>query len=121
MCGITGIWSFTENGKNWQQYLPQANEQLSNRGPDGGNIFWDGQIGLGHKRLSIIDVTQAGFQPMTEFTGRYHITFNGMIFNYQELKASLNDEDITFNSTSDTEVILHLYRVHGKEFLSLNY
>ena len=117
MCGIAGIYSFTEQGKDWHSFLSKANQKLALRGPDGGRVEFYDHVGLAHRRLSIIDVSDAGFQPMKEDTGRYYLTFNGEIYNYKELKQPLVDEGFSFNSSTDFEMLLHLYHREGKDFL----
>jgi asparagine synthase (glutamine-hydrolysing) len=119
MCGLTGIYAFSEAGKQMFANLEKANDILKNRGPDGGQVIQDGPASLGHRRLSIIDVSCEGDQPMTTKDGRYTIVFNGEIFNYRELKEQhLNAEERqALHSTSDTEVMLVLYaRIKEKIF-----
>ena len=114
MCGITGIYAFNDVGRYHLINLAQATHSLALRGPDHQDIFHDGYCGLGHRRLSIIDTSSAGNQPMSDPTGRYTIVFNGEIYNYQELRQKLTNRGITFQSQSDTEILLHLY-IHEKE------
>ncbi len=117
MCGIAGIFS-TEQDLN----QPQSHDKLSamqgalaHRGPDGQGEFISpsGAALLCHTRLSIIDLSSAGHQPMTCDANRYTITFNGEIYNYQTLRADLEHSGESFVSDSDTEVILKLYQQHG--------
>ena len=97
-----------------------ANQTLSKRGPDGGQLFRNGVTTLGHRRLSIIDISCAGDQPMSTTDGRYTIVFNGEIFNYQELRDLLTPEEKeNLRSTSDTEVFLLLYARIGEKVFSL--
>jgi asparagine synthase (glutamine-hydrolysing) len=91
-----------------------ATDTLSQRGPDSSGTFTHGYVGLGHRRLSIIDTSSDGRQPMTDETERYTIIFNGEIFNFPELKQQLIAKGYTFRSSSDTEVLLNLY-IHEKE------
>ncbi|CAA9269719.1 MAG: Asparagine synthetase [glutamine-hydrolyzing] [uncultured Cytophagales bacterium] len=114
MCGITGIYAFNEVGRFFTINLFAANDTLSRRGPDTGNAFTHGYAGLGHRRLSILDTSSGGNQPMTDPAGRYTIVFNGEIFNFQELKQQLLQKGVAFHSTSDTEVLLHLYIREGE-------
>ncbi len=96
---------------------------LAHRGPDGGGveIFPDGDLALGHRRLSVIDLSPRGRQPMSNEDGSVWISFNGEIYNYRELKASLDPARHCFASDTDTEVILHLYEERGVEaFKALN-
>ncbi|MCB0709080.1 MAG: asparagine synthase (glutamine-hydrolyzing), partial [Chitinophagaceae bacterium] len=113
MCGISGFVDF--NKKSGKNILEKMNRTLHHRGPDGegyGIFETDTSItGLGHRRLSIIDLSEGGSQPKT-YKG-LHITFNGEIYNYAEIKNSLVSKGHTFNSHSDTEVILHAYEEWG--------
>jgi asparagine synthase (glutamine-hydrolysing) len=93
---------------------------MIHRGPDDAGEWWsaDGRVGLGHRRLSIIDLSSAGHQPMHDKSGEVSIVFNGEIYNYQELRVQLLTKGHTFSSHSDTEVILVAYREWGTECLS---
>ncbi len=97
--------------------MPDSTEALQLRGPDSGGHFTHGSVGLGHRRLSIIDVSDVACQPMVDEQERYTIIFNGEIFNYQELKKQLVDKGYTFFSQSDTEVLLKFYIEEGPSFL----
>lgn len=118
MCGIAGYFTF--NAPPVQlPILQRMTDQLAHRGPDGEG-FWinDKQsLGFGHRRLSIIDLSDRGRQPMHYGNGRYTITFNGEIYNYLELKAELEQKGYPFSSDSDTEVLLALYADRGPECL----
>lgn len=118
MCGIAGIVCFDETGMGWMKNLNPATDILSKRGPDAGNFFYEKKVGLGHRRLSIIDVSEQANQPMFDNTGRYVIVFNGEIFNYRELKKELISQGATFTNQSDTEVILELYKKEKTNFLN---
>jgi asparagine synthase (glutamine-hydrolysing) len=110
MCGISGAYIFSERGRSKLQGIASANNKLFKRGPDSGGLFNTANAVLGHRRLSIVDVSCAGDQPMTTPDGRFTIVFNGEIFNCKELKNLLtNDEQHSLRSTSDTEVFLLLY------------
>lgn len=89
-------------------------DTLAHRGPDGSGVYTEGAVGLAHRRLSIIDLA-GGSQPMIEPTSGAAITFNGEIYNYLELRKQLLDANVTLQTSSDTEVILHLYRLHGAQ------
>ncbi len=110
MCGICGIV-----GANDRDLIAGMARSLEHRGPDDGDVrhFPEAGLDLGHRRLSIIDLSPRGRQPMTNEDGTLWITFNGEIYNFRELKAGLDPERHRFNSDSDTEVILHLYEEHG--------
>lgn len=114
MCGITGVYAFNEIGRFSLINLSAANQTLAHRGPDASRLFDENRTGLAHRRLSIIDLTSDGNQPMTDVSGRYTIVFNGEIYNYKQLKQDLVAQGITFSSASDTEVLLYLY-IHEKE------
>ena len=118
MCGITGIFAFNEVGRFNMINLSGATDALALRGPDDRGIFNDHFVGLGHRRLSIIDVSKNGHQPMHDEHKRYHLVFNGEIYNFKKLKAGLLDKGYTFFSESDTEVILKLYMEEGPAFIS---
>src|SRR5688500_10545417 len=117
MCGITGILAFNENGKSSLNKIKEACISLCKRGPDGGGVYKKESVALGHRRLSIIDTSNNGAQPMTDPSGRYTIIFNGEIFNYKELRESFFPDKGDWISESDTEVLLHLYIKLGKECL----
>lgn len=109
MCGITGIFAFNLVGKFNKINITNATMALEKRGPDFQDIYLDDWIALGHRRLSIIDTSSAGNQPMWDDTKRYCIVFNGEIFNFKELRTELTRNGVTFKSNSDTEVLLKLY------------
>ena len=117
MCGISGFADFKKSTS--RDTLEKMNRIMAHRGPDGeGYGMYETDvavIGLGHRRLSIIDLTEGGSQPQT-FMG-LHITFNGEVYNYAEIKKQLEDKGHQFNSHSDTEVILHAYKEWGSAAL----
>ncbi|MEQ9424292.1 MAG: asparagine synthase (glutamine-hydrolyzing) [Cyclobacteriaceae bacterium] len=117
MCGITGVFAFNEVGRINQMYLANATQAISKRGPDFQDFYIEQFIGLGHRRLAIIDTSEKGNQPMTDETGRYVLLFNGEIYNYKELRKRLIDVGYSFNSESDTEVLLKLYIQKGEACL----
>jgi asparagine synthase (glutamine-hydrolysing) len=121
MCGISGAVSFTQQGTRFLSRVQSANDTLQKRGPDGGDVFTTERAALGHRRLSIIDVSCAGDQPMRSANGRFTIVFNGEIFNYQELKDRYltEEERAALRSHSDTEVFLQLYTRLGVEVFKL--
>jgi asparagine synthase (glutamine-hydrolysing) len=114
MCGITGIMSFNLVGKFNKIHISAATKAIEKRGPDFQDVYADEWVGLGHRRLSIIDTTSVAHQPMWDETKRYCIVFNGEIFNYRELKEDLAKNGISFFSQSDTEVLLKLF-IRDKE------
>ncbi len=109
MCGITGIMSFNLVGKFNKIHISAATRAIEKRGPDFQDVYADEWVGLGHRRLSIIDTSSVAHQPMWDESKRYCIIFNGEIFNYRELREGLAKDGITFFSQSDTEVLLKLY------------
>ena len=118
MCGITGVFAFNLVGKFNMINLAAATMSLERRGPDNQNIYTDSWIGLGHRRLSIIDTTAAGNQPMWDEASRYAIVYNGEIFNFIELRKELEARGLSFASNSDTEVLLKLYIQEKEKCLS---
>jgi len=117
MCGITGKIYF-ENNSVLEQDILTMNKKIMHRGPDDGGVYIssDKKVGLGHRRLSIIDLSPLGHQPMS-YLNRYQIVFNGEIYNFQEKQEMLIKEGYSFKSKSDTEVILALYDKFGKNCL----
>lgn len=115
MCGIAGIINF--NGRPVEkENLTAMMKNMKHRGPDDEGVYIHDDFGLGHVRLSIIDLSKAGHQPMFSTDRRYVITFNGEIYNYIELREEL-EKDYVFRSRTDTEVILAGYQVWGKNCL----
>ncbi|MEI7749537.1 MAG: asparagine synthase (glutamine-hydrolyzing) [Candidatus Moraniibacteriota bacterium] len=117
MCGITGKLSFNDTPVDIAD-IGRMNDAIIHRGPDDGGSYLspDGRVGLGHRRLSIIDLSPLGHQPM-RYMDRYEIVFNGEIYNFQEKREMLEKEGYVFASHSDTEVILALYDRFGKDCL----
>lgn len=117
MCGIAGIYSFSEDGNRAVRDIELALVPLRNRGPDASGIYREENIGLAHTRLSIIDLTSAANQPLHDVTGRYTIIANAEIYNYRELRTDLLKSGISFATKSDTEVILYLFIRDGVKCL----
>jgi asparagine synthase (glutamine-hydrolysing) len=114
MCGITGLFAFNQIGSFYMINLAKSVDSLTHRGPDGRGTYISDLAVLGHRRLSIID-TETGRQPMQDESGRYHIVFNGEIFNYKKLRDELEHTfQVSFSTHSDTEVLLYSY-IHWKE------
>lgn len=109
MCGITGMFAFNLVGKFNKIQVTNATMALQKRGPDFQDTYIDEWVGLGHRRLSILDTTSSANQPMWDESKRYCIVFNGEIFNFAELKKNLASNGTTFFSHGDTEVLLKLY------------
>ncbi|RYU76063.1 asparagine synthase (glutamine-hydrolyzing) [Hymenobacter persicinus] len=117
MCGITGIFAFTDAGRSSLSALQASTDAIVSRGPDSQGHFVYDHCGLGFRRLAILDLSADGNQPMTDESGRYTIVFNGEIFNFRELRQKLVKKGHTFRSQTDTEVILKLYISEGRGFL----
>ncbi|MDZ4714516.1 MAG: asparagine synthase (glutamine-hydrolyzing) [Cytophagales bacterium] len=109
MCGITGVFAFNLVGKFSKINVAAATSSLAHRGPDHHEVYADEWVCLGHRRLSIIDTREIAHQPMWDESNRWCIIFNGEIFNYRELRQSLEQQGVRFNTASDTEVLLQLY------------
>jgi asparagine synthase (glutamine-hydrolysing) len=116
MCGIAGILNF-KGAEVSAELLQQMVQMIRHRGPDASAVYTAGQVGLGHRRLSIIDLS-GGQQPMSNADQSLWITFNGEIFNYVELREDLIQKGYQFATNSDTEVILHMYEDKGEECVS---
>lgn len=114
MCGICGKINF-HNEPVEESLLKRMASTIAHRGPDDEGVYINGNIGLGHRRLSIIDLSQAAHQPMGNEDGKIWIVFNGEIYNFPSLKEELIKKGHIFRSHSDTEVILHLYEEEGPE------
>jgi asparagine synthase (glutamine-hydrolysing) len=108
MCGIAGI--FNLNGEPVSQVsLRKMTDAISHRGPDGEGFYADSFIGLGHRRLAIIDLSGAGHQPMVTRDGQYALSYNGEVYNFQELRLELESLGYQFRSRTDSEVVLYAY------------
>jgi asparagine synthase (glutamine-hydrolysing) len=113
MCGIVGF-----SGQFSGDALRQASACISHRGPDDSGIYFDGSTaGLAFRRLSIIDLTPSGAQPMASPDGKVVVVFNGEIYNYRELRTELRNRGVSFAGSSDTEVLLQLYLTDGEAML----
>jgi asparagine synthase (glutamine-hydrolysing) len=118
MCGILGIVSREPiRDRNW---LSVGRDAMHHRGPDDAGLWWsdNGCVGLAHRRLSVIDLSPAGHQPMRNVRGELIIVFNGEIYNFRELRNVLEDKGHSFQSSTDTEVVMAAYREWGAECLS---
>jgi asparagine synthase (glutamine-hydrolysing) len=117
MCGIVGL---VKRGGVSPRQLDSLTARLAHRGPDGQStvVLTNGRVGLGHRRLAILDLTDAGAQPMSDQTGAIWITYNGEIFNFGELRDQLRTQGYSFRSETDTEVLLELYRREGLRMLA---
>lgn len=117
MCGIAGILHFDGRPVD-RDVLLAMTEIIAHRGPDSEGVWLDRALGLGHRRLSIIDLSHEADQPMISHDGKTVIVFNGEIYNYKELAKHLVSKGIKQSTQSDTEVILNLYKLYGTECLS---
>jgi asparagine synthase (glutamine-hydrolysing) len=114
MCGIAGILNL--NGEPVSAgVLGRMTAIMAHRGPDGDGLHIDGCVGLGHRRLAILDLSSAGAQPMKTGDGRFALVFNGEIYNFQELRNELQKFGYAFRSTGDSEVLLQAYAHWGDE------
>jgi len=118
MCGIAGFTQFSHSYSSPETLLETMGNTIAHRGPDDSDVYTDSEVGLCHRRLAIIDLTESGRQPMRSPTGRYVTVFNGEIYNFQSLRAELEKEGIRFRGSSDTEVMLALYEKHGPACLA---
>ncbi len=118
MCGITGIYAFNQVGSFYMINLAKSIDTLGRRGPDARGYYLDDHIGMGHRRLSIIDTASVANQPMHDAGDRYVLVFNGEIFNYKELKEELIAKGVSFRTESDTEVLLHYYILEKEKCLN---
>jgi len=117
MCGIAGFTRLRNGPAEADGLIRAMTDTLARRGPDGHGYYGDAGIQLGHRRLSIIDIA-GGTQPMATPDGRFVIIYNGEIYNYIELRKSLEAQGVTFNTHSDTEVLLRQMAMHGEAGLA---
>jgi asparagine synthase (glutamine-hydrolysing) len=116
MCGFAGILNLDKKAVNRNVVLEMTN-QLSHRGPDSEGYYVKENVGLGHKRLSILDLSENGNQPMVSKDGKFVLVYNGCVYNFKELRAELEKEAVVFKSNSDTEVILEGMAKYGFGFV----
>src|SRR5262245_4642805 len=114
MCGITGIFHYGEPDRPIDRnLLVRMTRSLAHRGPDAEDFHIQGNLGLGHRRLSIVDLTPTGAQPMSNRDGSCWITYNGEFYNHREFRRSLSSKGYSFRGTSDTETLLSLMEAVG--------
>src|SRR5882672_4346303 len=108
MCGIAGFWTNETVAYDPNDVLRRMGTAVRHRGPDDQGYWWDGQLGIGfaHRRLSIIDLSAEGHQPMVSANGRYVICYNGEVYNFPDLRQDLVERKVSFRGGSDTEVML---------------
>jgi asparagine synthase (glutamine-hydrolysing) len=116
MCGIAGVLYFDGTAAQ-PEILKPMTDVIAHRGPDGEGIYTSGAVGLGHRRLAILDLSPAGKQPMSNEDGTIWVTFNGEIYNFGEIRQELSDRGHKFRSQTDTEVIVHAYEEWGTDCL----
>lgn len=118
MCGIAGVALLNNRGEKsvLEQKIKVMNNLMKHRGPDGDGVFSDGVVGLGNRRLSIIDLSERGRQPMANKEKNLHIVFNGEIYNYEDIRKELSVW-YEFQGNSDTEVVLYAYARWGEKCL----
>lgn len=119
MCGIAGILQYRDGPRVEQRDVIAVRDAQRHRGPDGEGVWLsaDGRIGLGHRRLAIVDLSPLGLQPMATADGRLRVVYNGEIYNFPKLRGELEGLGHRFASASDTEVLLHGYREWGLDLL----
>src|SRR2546427_12971787 len=121
MCGICGVWEYgAAEGRVERALVTAMRDVMTHRGPDdaGELLFDEGRGGLGFRRLSIIDLSEAGNQPMHGCTDRVWLVFNGEIYNHAELREGLEQRGHIYSSRTDSETILHLYEERGLDFVN---
>ncbi len=118
MCGLVAMMNYAGQAVDRDQLL-RMRDAMAARGPDGAGLWLsdDACVGLAHRRLSLIDLSESGAQPMTNGDESLHIVFNGEIYNYRELRSDLEARGYIFRSSSDTEVLLHLYDRLGEQMV----
>lgn len=114
MCGITGLINI-DGAPVSPVILKRMTDAIAHRGPDGEGQWIEGNIGLGHRRLAIIDLSPAGHQPMISADHRYVLSYNGEVYNYRELRADLEAEGVWFRSQTDSEVVLYAFAHWGAD------
>jgi asparagine synthase (glutamine-hydrolysing) len=117
MCGVVGLINL-DGAPVSQEVLKAMTDAIAHRGPDGEGQWAEGNVGLGHRRLAIIDLSPAASQPMVSADQRFVLSYNGEIYNYRELRAELEAEGIRFHSQSDTEVLLNALILWGSRAIN---
>src|SRR5690348_16884343 len=115
VCGIVGL--IDSRAQVDPRAISAAAQTLYKRGPDDCGVWTSDNVGLGHRRLAIIDLTSSGHQPMRSADGRYVLVFNGEIYNFMEIRRQLASDDLHWRSSSDSEVILAAYAKWGPQCL----
>jgi asparagine synthase (glutamine-hydrolysing) len=118
MCGINGILNLQSQKKVDERILTKMRDALEHRGPDDKGVFLENNIGFGHRRLSILDISSAGHQPFLSENGRFAMVFNGEIYNFKDFYSELNAKGFTQKTHSDTEVLMQMFQLYGLEMLN---
>ncbi|MCX7829856.1 MAG: asparagine synthase (glutamine-hydrolyzing) [Acidobacteria bacterium] len=117
MCGICGEFNYEGTKEETQERLRKMVSLLSHRGPDDEGFFIDDKVALGHRRLSIIDLSKEASQPMFSQSNKYVLVYNGEIYNFQAIRKELEEKGEMFKTRSDSEVLLKAYEVWGLDFV----
>jgi asparagine synthase (glutamine-hydrolysing) len=113
MCGIAGFWFKDSAPESAGKWLKDSATSLHHRGPDDSGLWFDGAVGLGHTRLSILDLSPLGRQPMASRDGRWVMAFNGEVYNFREIRKDLERLNHRFVGTSDSEVVIEAFAEWG--------
>ncbi len=117
MCGIAGFTRYRDEAIDARSLLNKMGDAIRHRGPDGSDVYVSDKVGLCHRRLSIIELSDLGKQPMTSHSGRYVTVYNGEIYNFPQLRQSLERDGVQFRGNSDTEVLIELFEKKGLDCL----
>ena len=120
MCGICGVFNYGNNSfEITEELIVKMRDTMFHRGPDDAGLYIsnDRRLGLGHRRLSILDLSSAGRQPMSDDSGKVWIVYNGEVYNFLELRRELEKKGYIFRTQTDTEVLIYLYKEDGKDFV----
>src|SRR5438128_1129544 len=118
MCGIAGIVHASDSHPRESRTIRRMTDSLLHRGPDSSGFWERGHASLGHRRLKIIDLSDRAAQPMQTSDGRFVIVYNGELYNYKDLRRTLEARGVRFRSASDTEVLLNAFALDGVNALS---
>jgi asparagine synthase (glutamine-hydrolysing) len=117
MCGIVGVVNYHAQSTVSQALIQAMADKVAHRGPDDSGVYIKNNVGLGHRRLSILDLSALGHQPMSNADGTIWIVYNGEFYNYRDFYPELRARGCQFRSSTDTEVLLYLYQEYGLSFL----
>ena len=118
MCGINGMFHLQSSKNIDERTLTKMRDILEHRGPDDKGLFIKNNIGLGHRRLSILDISSAGHQPFSSEDNRYVMVYNGEVYNFKDFYPELKSKGFDIKTSSDTEVLIKLFQIHGTKMLS---